>query len=153
MPTNVYGPGDNYDLENSHVLPALIRKFHEAESRNDKSVTLWGTGSPRREFIHSDDLAAACIFLLENYDEDSPINIGTEQDLSIIELAEIVKEVSGFSGSIDWDASKPDGTLRKKLDIDKITKLGWRAKISLRDGISSTSHDFLTQPRRESRSQ
>jgi GDP-L-fucose synthase len=153
MPTNVYGPGDNYDLENSHVLPALIRKFHEAESRNDKSVTLWGTGSPRREFIHSDDLAAACIFLLENYDEDSPINIGTEQDLSIIELAEIVKEVSGFSGSIDWDASKPDGTPRKKLDIDKITKLGWRAKISLRDGISSTSHDFLTQPRRASRSQ
>lgn len=138
MPTNMYGPGDNFDLENSHVLPALIRKFHDAKTRGDASVTLWGSGSPKREFLHSDDLGRACVFLLENYDEDVAINVGVGQDIPIKELAELIKNVVGFEGSIEWDSSKPDGTPRKLLDVSRITALGWEPTISLEDGIKST---------------
>jgi GDP-L-fucose synthase len=138
MPTNMYGPGDNFDLENSHVLPALIRKFHDAKARGDAAVTLWGSGSPKREFLHSDDLGRACVFLLENYDEDVAINVGVGQDISIKELAELIKNVIGFEGSIEWDSSKPDGTPRKLLDVSRINALGWEASVSLEDGIKST---------------
>ncbi len=138
MPTNIYGPGDNFDLETSHVLPALIRKFHDAKSRADEAVTLWGTGEPRREFLHSDDLGRACLFLLENYDEDLPINVGVGEDLSIMSLAEMIREVVGFEGSIRWDTSKPDGTPRKLLDVSRINRLGWRAEIELQAGIAET---------------
>jgi GDP-L-fucose synthase len=138
MPTNIYGPGDNFDLETSHVLPALIRKFHDAKSRADEAVTLWGTGEPRREFLHSDDLGRACLFLLENYDEDLPINVGVGEDLSIMSLAEMIREVVGFQGSLRWDTSKPDGTPRKLLDVSRINKLGWRAEIELQAGIAET---------------
>lgn len=138
MPTNLYGPGDNFDLQNSHVLPALIRKFHEAKLSNASSVTLWGSGNPRREFLHSDDLARASLFLLENYDEDVAINVGFGEDSSIKELAEMVREIVGFSGSVEWDQSKPDGTPRKLLDISKITRLGWKPVTELRAGIRST---------------
>ena len=143
MPTNVYGPGDNYDLENSHVLPALIRKFIDAKSKGDESVTLWGTGSPRREFIYSDDLASACLFLLDNYDDSVAINIGTGEDLSILDLASMIKEATGFEGIINWDKSKPDGTPRKLLDIQRISDLGWKAKITLQEGISLTSKAYV----------
>lgn len=138
MPTNMYGPRDNFDLENSHVLPALIRKFHDAKVEGKTSVYLWGTGSPRREFLHSDDLGRACVFLLENYDEDVAINVGVGQDVSISELAELIQGVVGYEGEIEWDASKPDGTARKLLDISRISNLGWRAQISLEEGIRST---------------
>jgi GDP-L-fucose synthase len=138
MPTNMYGPGDNFDLENSHVLPALMRKFHDAKVQGATGVTLWGSGSPLREFLHSDDLAAACLFLLENYDDDVAINIGVGKDISIKELAELVKTVVGFEGDILWDASKPDGTPRKLLDISRISTLGWKPAISLKAGIQST---------------
>ena len=138
MPTNMYGPGDNYDLENSHVLPAMIRKFHDAKLAKSTSVTLWGSGKPRREFLHSDDLGSACLFLLEKYDEDVAINVGVGQDVSISELAETIKEVVGFTGAIEWDSSKPDGTPRKLLDVSKITSLGWKPQISLIEGIRST---------------
>jgi GDP-L-fucose synthase len=138
MPTNMYGPGDNFDLENSHVLPALIRKFDDAKTSGASSVTLWGSGSPKREFLHSDDLGSACIFLLENYDNDIAINVGVGEDVSIKELAETIKRIIGFEGSIEWDSSKPDGTPRKLLDVSRLTALGWKAKISLEDGISST---------------
>ena len=143
MPTNVYGPGDNYDLENSHVLPALIRKFIDAKSKGDESVTLWGTGSPRREFIYSDDLASACLFLLDNYDDSVAINIGTGEDLSIRDLASMIKEATGFEGMINWDKSKPDGTPRKLLNIQRISDLGWKAKITLQEGISLTSKAYV----------
>jgi GDP-L-fucose synthase len=138
MPTNMYGPGDNFDLENSHVLPALIRKFDDAKKSGAPSVTLWGSGTPRREFLHSDDLARACIFLLENYDDDIAIHVGVGDDVSIKELAEQIKETVGFSGAINWDSSKPDGTPRKLLDVSRINDLGWKAMTSLRDGIEST---------------
>jgi GDP-L-fucose synthase len=138
MPTNIYGPGDNFDLETSHVLPALIRKFHDAKCRLDKGVTLWGTGEPRREFLHSDDLGRACLFLLEKYDEDLPINVGVGEDLAIKSLAEMIREVVGFQGSIGWDTSKPDGTPRKLLDVSRLSKLGWRAEIELQAGITET---------------
>lgn len=138
MPTNMYGPGDNFDLENSHVLPAMIRRFHDAKVSNAPSVTLWGTGSPRREFLHSDDLGAACVFLLEKFNDDVAINVGVGEDISIRELAEIIKEVVGFTGDIEWDSSKPDGTPRKLLDVSRITKLGWKPQISLVEGIQST---------------
>jgi GDP-L-fucose synthase len=138
MPTNMYGPGDNFDLENSHVLPALIRKFHDAKTRGDASVTLWGSGSPKREFLHSDDLGRACVFLLENYDDDVAINVGVGQDIPIKELAKLIKNVVGFEGSIEWDLSKPDGTPRKLLDVSRIAALGWEATVSLEDGIKST---------------
>lgn len=138
MPTNMYGPGDNFDLENSHVLPALIRKFHDAKVSGSKSVTLWGTGSPRREFLHSDDLAKACLFLLEKYDEDAPINVGVGEDITIKSLAELIKQIVGFVGEIGWDASKPDGTPRKLLDVSRINELGWFATISLEQGVSES---------------
>lgn len=138
MPTNMYGPGDNFDLENSHVLPALIRKFHDAKTQGKPSVTLWGTGSPKREFLHSDDLGRACLFLLENYDGEFAINVGVGEDIAIKQLAELIKGVVGFQGGIDWDSTKPDGTPRKLLDVSRIESLGWEATISLEDGIRST---------------
>jgi GDP-L-fucose synthase len=144
MPTNMYGPGDNFDLENSHVLPALIRKFHEAKLNNSESVTLWGSGSPLREFLHSDDLASASLFLLESYDDAVPINVGTGKDISILELARLIKEVVGFAGEIKWDASKPDGTPRKLLDVSRLTALGWQSSISLQEGINSTYTSYLS---------
>ncbi len=134
MPTNLYGPGDNFDLNSSHVLPAMIRKFHEADDR----VTLWGTGSPRREFLHSDDAASGILHLLEHYDADEHVNVGTGRDISIRELAELVAEVVGFQGQIDWDTSKPDGTPRKLLDVARLGGLGWTAQIGLREGIAAT---------------
>jgi GDP-L-fucose synthase len=142
MPSNVYGSGDNFDLDNSHVLPALIRKFHEAYVNNSETVTLWGSGTARREFLHSDDLANACLFLLENYDEYSPINVGVGVDITISELAAIIKDVSGFKGRISWDLSMPDGTPRKLLDTSKLDALGWKPSISLLDGIKSTYDSF-----------
>jgi GDP-L-fucose synthase len=145
MPTNMYGPGDNFDLENSHVLPALIRKFHDAKTRGDDKVTLWGSGSPLREFLQADDLASACLFLLENYDDEIAINVGTGKDISIKELAELVKSIVGFEGKIDWDSSKPDGTPRKLLDVSRMTALGWKPKISLEDGIRSTYEWYKEQ--------
>jgi len=138
MPTNMYGPGDNFDLENSHVLPALIRKFDDAKNSGASSVTLWGSGSPRREFLHADDLGRACLFLLENYDDDVAINVGVGEDISIKELAELIQKVTAFDGVIDWDSSKPDGTPRKLLDVSRATDLGWEAEISLEEGIRST---------------
>lgn len=138
MPTNMYGPGDNFDLENSHVLPAMIRKFHDANTRKDPYVILWGSGSPKREFLHSDDLGRACLFLLENYNDDIAINIGTGEDISIRDLAELIKETIGFQGIVTWDATKPDGTPRKLLDISRIKALGWTPTITLEDGIRST---------------
>jgi len=138
MPTNLYGPQDNFDLEKSHVLPALIRKFIEAKNENKSSVTLWGSGSPRREFLHVDDLASAVDISLERYDSELHLNVGTGQDLTIKELATLISELTGFVGEIICDASKADGTPRKVLDITRIQKLGWAPKISLRDGIQST---------------
>jgi GDP-L-fucose synthase len=145
MPTNMYGPGDNFDLENSHVLPALIRKFHDAKTRGDKSVTVWGTGSPRREFLHSYDLASACLFLLENYDDEIPINVGTGVDISIKDLAVLIGKKVGFSGQIEWDTSKPDGTPRKLLDVSRLSKLGWKPQILLDEGLEATYLEFLNQ--------
>ena len=137
MPTNLYGSGDNFDLENSHVLPALIRKFHEAKINNQNEIVVWGTGAPKREFLHVDDLADACIFLMNNYDNSEIINIGTDEDISIKELAEMIKEITGFTGEINWDASKPNGTPRKLLDVGKLHNLGWKHQINLPDGILS----------------
>ena len=134
MPTNLYGPNDNFDLETSHVLPALIRKFHEAKD----TVTLWGDGSPMREFLHVDDLADACFTAMLKYDESEPINVGTGEDVTIKELANIISNVVGFTGGIDWDTSKPNGTPRKVLNVNKIKSLGWEPKISLKEGIKST---------------
>jgi len=142
MPTNVYGPGDNYDLDNSHVLPALIRRFHDAKKQGLDTVTLWGSGTPKREFIYSDDLASAIIYLLENYNDDVAINVGTGKDMSISELASTIQDVVGFEGAIAWDKSKPDGTPRKLLDIQRISDLGWSPKVSLNEGISLTSEAF-----------
>jgi GDP-L-fucose synthase len=145
MPTNLYGPGDNFDLKNGHVLPAMIRRFHEAKLSGASSVTLWGTGTPRREFLHVDDLARACLFLLENYDMPEPINVGVGEDITIRELAETVSRIVGFEGDLEWDASKPDGTPRKLLDVTKLTDLGWKAEISLEDGVHSTYDWFVEQ--------
>ena len=145
MPTNLYGPNDNYDLNNSHVLPAMLRKFHEAKQNGTTGVTLWGTGSPLREFLHADDLADACLFLMQQYNRNEPVNIGTGKDISIKELALVIKGITGFSGEINWDHSKPDGTPRKLLDISRISQLGWKASISLREGIERVYRDtFLT---------
>jgi len=143
MPTNLYGPGDNFDLERSHVLPALIRKFHDAKVTNQPSVTLWGTGTPLREFLHVDDMADACLFLLERYDDGDIVNIGVGQDISIAALADLVKEVTGYTGLIIYDTGKPDGTPRKLVDVSKINRLGWRANIDLRTGIEQTYRWFL----------
>ena len=143
MPTNIYGPGDNFDLETSHVLPALIRKFHDAKTESKSSVTLWGSGEPKREFLHSEDLGRACLFLLETYDGDIALNVGVGEDQTIKILAELVKEVVGFAGTINWDTSKPDGTPRKLLDVSRIEALGWKAQISLEEGIRNTYEWFL----------
>jgi GDP-L-fucose synthase len=138
MPTNMYGPGDNFDLQNSHVLPALIRRFHEAKMRGDESVTVWGTGTPRREFLHVDDLADAILYLLQGYDAEPIVNIGWGEDVTIRELAEIVVSAIGYTGKIVFDDTKPDGTPRKLLDVTRLSELGWRPKIPLRRGIEST---------------
>ncbi len=143
MPTNLYGNGDNYHPNNSHVLPALIRRMHEAKLKNLDEVEIWGTGNPRREFLFADDLADACVFLMENYNEPGLINIGTGTDLSIKELAELVKDIVGFNGSLKFDTSKPDGTPRKLLDVSKLHNLGWRHKIELKEGIELAYQDFL----------
>ena len=143
MPTNLYGPGDNFDPRTSHVLPALIRKFHEAKARSEPSVTVWGTGSPRREFLHVDDLADACLHLMDNYSGDEPVNIGVGKDISIGELAELVRDVVGYSGEVSYDTTKPDGTPRKLLDVSRLESLGWQAKIPLREGVEQTYAWFL----------
>ena len=143
MPTNLYGPNDNFDLESSHVLPALLRKFHEAKKNNAKQVIMWGTGSPRREFLHVDDMASACIYLMENYDENEIVNIGTGEDISILELAKSIKTIVGFKGDIVNDTSKPDGTPRKLLDVSKLHNLKWKYKVALNDGIKTTYEWFL----------
>lgn len=138
MPTNLYGPNDNFSLETSHVLPALIRKFHEAKANNSDSVTCWGDGSPLREFLYVDDLADASLFCMKNYDESEPVNIGTGKEISIQELSELIKSVTGFKGNILWDESKPNGTHSKLLNVSKINNLGWISKIDLEDGIKKT---------------
>ncbi|MFA7239402.1 MAG: GDP-L-fucose synthase [Sulfuricellaceae bacterium] len=155
MPTNSYGPGDNYDLANSHVLPALIRKMHEAKQRGDQQMVVWGTGTPRREFIYSDDMAEACLYLLEQpeeklqalFSETQPplVNVGCGEDLSIRELAELVREVVGFTGILAFDASKPDGTMRKLLDVGKLRQMGWQASTKLRDGVANAYKDYLEE--------
>jgi GDP-L-fucose synthase len=143
MPTNLYGPNDNFDLETSHVLAALLRKAHEAKMHNDRKLIVWGTGKPRREFLHVDDLASACLLLLEKYDSPEIINVGCGEDISIRELAELICEVVGFDGELVWDTTKPDGTPRKLLDISKIRALGWKPTIPLREGLKQTYDWFL----------
>jgi GDP-L-fucose synthase len=143
MPTNLYGPGDNFDLKTSHVVPALLRKFHEAKQTRAAAVTLWGSGTPRRELLHVDDLADALLFLMDRYDSPEIINVGCGEDVTIAELAAIVRDIVGFEGGIELDRSKPDGTPRKLLDVGKINGLGWKAKISLADGLESTYRWFL----------
>lgn len=148
MPTNLYGPNDNFNLETSHVMPALIRKFHEAKVNNESEVIVWGTGSPKREFMHVDDMADACVYLMENFNTDDIgefVNIGVGKDITIGELAEIIKEIVGFNGKIKQDTSKPDGTPQKLLDITKLNFLGWKARISLKDGIKQTYEWYKSQ--------
>ena len=142
MPTNLYGPGDNFDLQTSHVLPALIRRFHEAKETGAGAVTLWGTGSPRRELLHVDDLAAACLRLLDVYDDPEHVNVGVGEDVTIAELASLIADAVGFEGTIEWDASKPDGTPRKLLDVQRMKSLGWEPAIGLREGIASTYEGY-----------
>lgn len=142
MPTNLYGPGDNFDLENSHVLPALLRKFHEAKTQSATSVTVWGSGKPRREFLHVDDMADACVYLMHNYSSPEIVNIGWGKDTSIAELAELVSAIVGFEGEILWDRTKPDGTPQKLLDTSRLTALGWQPKVGLKDGITATYQWF-----------
>lgn len=146
MPTNLYGPNDNYDLENSHVLPAMIRKFHEAKIKQAPSVELWGTGSPLREFLHADDLAEACLYLMQHYHEKDFVNIGTGEDISIKSLAEMVQSVVGYQGEIHWDSSRPDGTPRKLMDVTRLHQLGWKHRIALPQGLALAYQDFLTNP-------
>ena len=150
MPTNLYGPNDNYDLNQSHVLPALIRKFHEAREQGSESVVVWGTGAPRREFMHVDDLADACIFLMDHYSAGGPVNIGVGEDLTIKELAGMIQEIVGFRGNMVFDTSKPDGTPRKLMDISKLSAMGWKARISLREGIADVYSNFSTLPHAKS---
>lgn len=145
MPTNLYGINDNYHPENSHVLPALIRRFHEAKEANAPSVSIWGTGTPLREFLYADDLADACVFLMENYDELQFINIGVGEDISIKELAETIQDVVGYKGKLEFDSSKPDGTPRKLMDVSKLHSLGWKHKINLKEGIALAYQDFLSK--------
>lgn len=149
MPTNLYGPGDNYHPENSHVLPALIRRFHEARENGDASVTIWGTGKPRREFLHVDDCADGIRFLLEAEDPPDWVNLGTGEDVSIRELAELIKSVTGFEGSIEHDLSKPDGTPRKLMDVSKLKAMGWQARQSLEEGLRQTYDAFLEERQKE----
>ena len=146
MPTNLYGPGDNFDLQNSHVLPALIRKFHEAKLSGEPDAVIWGTGTPRREFLHVDDLADACLFLMQRYDSGELINVGWGEDISIGELAHLVGDVVGFAGKLRFDTSKPDGTPRKLLDVGRLQAAGWQPKIRLRDGIAATYRWFVEHP-------
>lgn len=140
MPTNLYGPNDNYDLNTSHVLPALIRKFHEAKQANATEVTVWGSGKPLREFLHADDLADACFFLMQHYNDEGFVNIGVGEDISIADLALLIKKIVGYEGNIVWDSTKPDGTPRKLMDVSKLKGLGWQAKTSLEDGIKAVYH-------------
>jgi GDP-L-fucose synthase len=144
MPTNLYGPGDNYDLETSHVIPALIRKFSEAR-KNKQPVVLWGTGSPRREFLHSSDLADACVFIMRNVSEAGPINVGTGTDVQIRELADLIAEIVGYDGEVEWDTRKPDGTPRKLMDITRLRALGWEAKIGLREGLEQVIRELTDE--------
>jgi GDP-L-fucose synthase len=143
MPTNLYGPGDNYDLQNSHVLPALIRKVHEAKEENSDSITIWGTGNPKREFLHADDCADACVFLLQNYSAQLHVNVGSGKDISIADLAAMVCEIIGYKGKIEHDLSKPDGTPRKLMSNQRLAAMGWTPSIALRDGIASAYKDFV----------
>lgn len=142
MPTNLYGPNDNYDLQGSHVLPAMIRKFHEAKVNDAPQVELWGTGTPRREFLHADDLANACVYLMEHYNEPGLVNIGTGEDLTINELALLIKKITGYKGELVYDRSKPDGTPRKLMDVSKLHALGWKASIDLEEGIRGVYEEF-----------
>jgi GDP-L-fucose synthase len=151
MPTNLYGPNDNFDLETAHMLPALIRKFHEAKQAGRREVTIWGTGNARRELLHVDDLAEACLFLLKNYDEEPPINIGTGDDLSVREIANLVREIIHPEAELSFDHARPDGTPRKQLDVERIHALGWRHRLSLREGIEQTYRWYLNSPNPESR--
>jgi GDP-L-fucose synthase len=144
MPTNLYGPNDNYDLQNAHVLPTFIRKFHEAKIDGDKEVVIWGSGTPRREFLHADDLADACVYLMHHYNEAGLVNIGTGIDLTITELAMMVRDVVGFTGDLVYDSSKPDGTPRKLMDVSKLTGLGWTFKTSLREGLEKVYNEYQT---------
>ncbi len=143
MPTNLYGPNDNYDLQTSHVMPAMIRKFHEAKVNKSVSVTLWGTGTPKREFLHAEDLADACIYLMDNYNETGHVNIGIGEDISIYDLAMMIKDITGFPGEVVWDSTKPDGTPRKLMDVTKLHSMGWKAAIQLRDGIEKVYQQAL----------
>ena len=145
MPTNLYGPGDNFDLQNSHVLPALLRKIHEAKAGGAAEVGVWGTGTPRREFLHVSDLANACRFLIEHYDSPEIVNVGCGEDVTIRELAELICEVVGFAGRLEFDASKPDGTPRKLLDVSRLRSLGWTPRVSLREGIRETYEWYLRE--------
>jgi GDP-L-fucose synthase len=145
MPTNLYGPNDNYSLETSHVLPALIRKFHEAKLKNEPAVVMWGTGTPKREFLHADDLADACFFLMQTYNEPGLVNVGVGDDIAIKDLALLIKNVVGYTGNIEHDLSKPDGTPRKLMDVQKLHSLGWKAKIGLQEGIESVYKEFSQQ--------
>ena len=151
MPTNLYGSNDNYNLTNSHVLPALIRRFHEAKEAGLAEVTCWGTGNPLREFLYVDDLADACVFLMNNYSGNQTVNVGTGKEITIKGLTELVSEIVGYKGSIIWDREKPDGPPRKLLDVSKLEKLGWRYKTELRDGIRLAYEDFLNNPNRTKR--
>ncbi len=141
MPTNLYGPNDNYDLQNSHVLPALIRKFHTAKAKNEKAVEVWGTGSPLREFLHADDLADACFYLMQNYNEAGLVNIGVGEDITIKDLALLVKKIVGFEGELKFDTSKPDGTPRKLMDVSKLHSFGWKHRINLEEGITTVYNE------------
>jgi GDP-L-fucose synthase len=146
MPTNLYGPNDNYDLQKSHVLPALLRKFHEAKEQGKDAVEVWGSGTPLREFLHVDDLADACIYLMESYNEPGLVNIGVGEDISIKDLALLVKDIVGFEGELRFDATKPDGTPRKLMDVSKLHGLGWKARIGLRQGITEVYRQhFITE--------
>lgn len=147
MPTNLYGPGDNFDLETSHVLPAMVRKFHEAKERGDRTVTLWGSGTPRREFLYVDDLADACVFLMENYEGAEFVNVGTGTDVTIRELAELVRRTTGFRGEVVWDGTKPDGTPQKLLDVSRMKALGWSASVGLEEGLKRTYDWYVAQQR------
>ena len=142
MPTNLYGPNDNYDLQNAHVLPTLIRKFHEAKQNGDPAVTIWGTGTPKREFLHADDLASACVYLMENYNEEGLVNIGTGEDVTITELAMLIKEIVGYEGALVYDHTKPDGTPRKLMDVSKLSQLGWKYSINLKEGLKRVYDDY-----------
>jgi GDP-L-fucose synthase len=147
MPTNLYGPGDNYDPQNSHVLPALIRKFQEAKSEGRPFVEIWGTGTPCREFLYVDDLADACLFLMQHYDDGEIVNVGVGEDLSIEELALLIRDIAGYEGELRFDRSKPDGTPRKLLDVTKLRSMGWKARVSLREGITRTWDEYTLSER------